>query len=483
MIARAPRTARRIAAVAVAAIAGLSGCAPPASYLGATLPQPCAAHDVEGCLGWMVERDLSEAELGLYGDTALRDYVQGIADRLATGSLLPHAPRIVITDHDGTYATSGSRIVIARPTIQRLDSEAELAGVIAHELAHIEGHHAVVSLFGPPPDADPLLLRRDAEAIADERAVALLERAGYSPSAMARALRAVLDSEDEEHPLRADRIAHVAVLAGHRTGFEGRAELLAHLDHMVAGHDSRLGHRVGDTWVIAALGVALDLEAGDVIRGTHDVLVVRRGRATLAFYPIGAPWAREIAASLTDRASETRRLGRITIGTMPGPDTPHPAGGAAGNGAGDAAGDGAGDGAGDAAGGPAGDAIGDADAATPVGKLARAVRSTLPQPLAGTRVALLERPHGALVIELSGRTLPELALRDATADELAAAEPARIVIEHAIRAGAAADALICEGRLLDDPRRRVAAGEPLKCADRALDAHELALDFIATAAP
>jgi Peptidase family M48 len=250
-----------VRAIAIATAAGALGlaCARP-SYLGTRMPEPCVAHDVEACLGWMIERDLADAALDLYDDDALRDYAQGVADRLARGSLLARAPHIVIADHDGTYATSGSRIVIGRPTIERLDSEAELAGVIAHELAHIEGHHAVVSLFGPPPAGDDaLVLRRDAEAIADERAVALLERAGYAPGAMARALRAVLDAEDDEHPLRADRIARAKVMAGGQPGFEGRAELLGHLEHMVVGRDARLGRRVGDAWVVGALGLALEL--------------------------------------------------------------------------------------------------------------------------------------------------------------------------------------------------------------------------------
>jgi hypothetical protein len=422
-----------------AALLALAACTRP-SYLGATLPQPCTAHDVEGCLGWMVERDLADAELDLYDDTALQGYVQGVAERLARVSSLPHAPRVVIADRDGTYATSGSRIVIGRPTIERLDSEAELAGVVAHELAHIEGHHAVVSLFGPPPDDDWLVLRRDAEAIADERAVALLERAGYTPGAMARALRAVLDTEDDEHPLRADRIARVAVMAGDRRGFEGRAELLAHLEHMVVGRDSRLGRRIDDTWVIAALDLALELGPDDVVREANNVLVLRRAHATLAAYAIGAPWAREIASSLEDRASDVRPLGRITIGTVARPTERDD---------------------------------------TPLGKLARAVRDTLPQPATGTRVAILERPHGALVIELGGHSLPELGLRDATPEELAAAEPPRIVIEHAWRSGTAAHALVCDGRLLDRPDRRVAAGDPLKCADRAIASRELSLDTVA----
>src|SRR5262249_37084696 len=120
---------------------------------------------------------------------------------------------------------------------------------------------------------------------------------------------------------------------------------------------------------------------------------------------------------------------------------------------------------------------------TPLGKLARAIRNTLPQPPIGTRVAILERARGALVIELGGRTLPELGLRGATAAELAAAEPTRIVIEHASRAGPAGEALVCEGRLLDDPARRVAAGDPVKCTDRETGSRTLSLGPVAAIGP
>nr|MBA3845688.1 SDR family NAD(P)-dependent oxidoreductase [Planctomycetota bacterium] len=56
--------------------------------------------------------------------------------------------RVIIADRDETYATSGRRIVIARRTLEKLSSEAELAAVIAHEVAHVEGRHGIVSLFG-----------------------------------------------------------------------------------------------------------------------------------------------------------------------------------------------------------------------------------------------------------------------------------------------------------------------------------------------
>jgi hypothetical protein len=408
----------------------LAACAQP-RYLGAKVPKPCTAGDAESCLGWMAERELAAAELDLDDDdddAALRRYVQQIANRLTRASLLDRSPRMVISDHEDTYATSGHRIVIARRTIEQLGSEAELAGVIAHELAHVEGRHGVVSLFGRPPD-EGFVHRRDAEAVADERAVWLLERAGYAPAAMATALRAVLEAEDEEHPLRADRIARVTVLAGGPGGFVGRDELLRAVANMVVGRDPRLGRRHGGAWVVAALGLAFQLEDTDLVRVDSDILAIQRERATVLAYAVGAPWGRELAATLENRERVVSDLGTVTLGTIP-------------------------------YNAPRDD--------SPLGKLARAVRRSLPQPAPGTRAAILVRPRGALVIEITGRTAPALALRSATDHELASAEPARLVVAHAPRAGMISELGVC-AHLVDDPDRVVRAGEPIKCAESAGD--------------
>jgi hypothetical protein len=418
---------RALIIVAVAA-----GCARP-HYLGAAVPQPCTARDVEGCLGWMLERDLHSAELGIYDDAQLRTYVQRVVDRLARSAQVDRAPRVVIADQDETYATAGRRIVIGRTTLEKLGSEAELAGVLAHELAHIEGRHLMVSLFGRPITGDTQVDRRDSEAIADERAVWLLERAGYAPVAMGRALRAVLTAEDDEHPLRADRIARVEALAAGRGGFEGRDELLRQLDRMVVGRDPRLGRQVGDVWVVPALGIALEIafSRGDELHSANDLLAVKRGGAALLAYAIGTPWARELIDALDDRDTSTTSLGRVTTGTVV--------------------------------------AARASEDLSPLGKLAHAIRSTLPQPPVGTRVAILERPRGALVLEVGGSDLPRFGLRSATPRELATARPIRIAIERAPRAGTLAEVGACPGRLLDDPARRVAIGDRIKCADRAAE--------------
>lgn len=425
-------------------VVALAACGGHARYLGSPLPDACTGAQTEACAGWMAEQDLAAGGLDVYGDPALRRYVQEIADRLARGSHLAHAPRVVISDHDGTYAAFGDRIVIGRMAIEKLGSEAELAAIVAHELVHVEGRHASVSLYGPDTDGSWLASRRDAEGIADERAVSLLERAGYAPAAMTRALEAELPDEDaaaaahDEHPPRAERLAHVARLTGDRLdGFDGRAELLAHVDHMIIGRDTRLGVRVDDAWVIAVLGVAIDLPPRDIVHVDGDSIVLRHGRSSLTAYPIGAPWAHELAATLVDRASTESALGRITVGTAPA----------------------------------------HASSDAPLARLEQSVRELLPQPVPGTWVVVLDRPRGGLVLELAPKSDPFIrdrwleGMRAASRAELAAAEPRYLAIRRAPHAGSVAElAAGCPdpeaARALDRPDRVLGAGDPLKCTNR-----------------
>jgi hypothetical protein len=122
------------------------------------------------------------------------------------------------------------------------------------------------------------------------------------------------------------------------------------------------------------------------------------------------------------------------------------------------------------------------DGSDPLERLEDAVRATLPQPLPGTWVVIVERcpataPCGGLVIELAvhGDTVANQrwlgGLRAATRNELVAAEPARIVLATASRqARFVTLANACPNPRaaldLDDPERVIPPGEPFKCTDR-----------------
>ncbi len=422
------------------ALALFTACVAPPAIVGPDTGA-CTSSDPERCASALAERDLLAGDLDVYNDAALRTYVQSIADRLARGARLPHSPRVVISNHDGTYAPFGNAVVIGRITIQKLGTEAELAAVVAHEMAHLEGHHATLSLFGPDAEKEWLVTRRDAEGIADERAVALLERAGYSPSAMPRALVAELEGDDDQHPPRAERIQRVVALAANRTGFEGREELLHHLDKMVVGRDTRLGVEVDNAWVMSSLGLALDLPHTDVARSEGDALVLRHGHATMNAYVVGAPWAKEIAAELDQTETETTTIGKITVGIVRDREA----------------------------------------SADRIVRLEDAVRATLPQPVSGEWVVVIERcpvdrTCGGIVFELvkgdvSAHQRWLGGLRQATPKELDAAEPARIVLATAGRSATlssliheCANPVAAEG--LDDPGRAIVPGEVFKCTDR-----------------
>jgi hypothetical protein len=259
---------------------------------------------------------------------------------------------------------------------------------------------------------------------------------------MGRALRSVLsrDREDDEHPAVSARIADVDRLAaGRRDGFDGRSEYLHAIDHMVVGRDVRRGLRPSVAWIVADLDLAVDLPAGAYdSTDARDVLRYGAGRTGMDAYMIGAIWGHELAAGLDDRSMISDPLGTRTTGTMP----VRP---------------------------PRDD--------TPIGKVLRAQRNSLMHPPAGSRVAIIERPHGALVIELDARSEDKevsrwvSAVRAATPAELAAAEPARLKITIAPRAATVRELVAgCIDRsaalLLDDPDRVVPAGGLFKCTDR-----------------
>ena len=84
--------------------------------------------------------------VGIYDDPELAAYVNEIGARLVAKSSMPDQEftfTLLDSPDINAFALPGGLIYINRGLLAYLDSEAELAGVIAHEIGHItERHHA-----------------------------------------------------------------------------------------------------------------------------------------------------------------------------------------------------------------------------------------------------------------------------------------------------------------------------------------------------
>jgi predicted Zn-dependent protease len=175
-------------------------------------------------------------------DPGVQRYVDQLGQRLVAQA--PRAERrfdfqftvLEGPDHVNAFALPGGHIFVYSGLIQAAHSEAELASVLAHEVAHVTAGHpadllaAQVGLSTLQELAlgrNPALLvqlgsaiasqgylaaySRDQEQEADKRGLQFLAQAGYEPSAMARFFQ-------ELAAPRADRLAPLSLARGSGPG-------------------------------------------------------------------------------------------------------------------------------------------------------------------------------------------------------------------------------------------------------------------------
>jgi predicted Zn-dependent protease len=96
-------------------------------------------------LGQQAARDV-EYSLGLLQDAGLQQYVRGIGSAMAALSERPNLPwRFGVIDDPvpNAFALPGGPVYVTRGLLALLDSEAQLATVLGHEIGHITARHAV----------------------------------------------------------------------------------------------------------------------------------------------------------------------------------------------------------------------------------------------------------------------------------------------------------------------------------------------------
>jgi predicted Zn-dependent protease len=141
------------------------------------------------------------AAVTLLNDATVTGYVERLCHRLA-----PEVSIAVTVDTAARAAARyGDGIRISTAMISGARNEAELAGILAHEIAHYRSDAASAPLGD---DGGGLCLRfagkepkfataRQWEMDADQAAIAMLTRTGYDPAAMLRYFSALRHSDRE----------------------------------------------------------------------------------------------------------------------------------------------------------------------------------------------------------------------------------------------------------------------------------------------
>ena len=215
-------TARRTGASLLFVLATVSGA-------GAAFTLVSVEQEVQ--LGQQAQAEISK-EMPVLRDATLDRYVDSIGERLAAnapGPKYPYSFGVVNYKELNAFALPGGPIYVHRGTIAAARTEAQLAGVMAHEVAHVAQRHAakqiskgivangLLGLLGAVLDdggrgeqaarigasvvAQSVFMKfsRDDERDADRVGAEIMERAGWDPHGLAEFMQ-VLQNEQKRSP-------------------------------------------------------------------------------------------------------------------------------------------------------------------------------------------------------------------------------------------------------------------------------------------
>lgn len=247
-----------------------------------------------------------EASIGLVENPELQSYVSRIGQELAATSERPDLPwsfEVVDDPVVNAFALPGGFIYVTRGILAHFQSEAELAGVLGHEIGHVTARHSVNQLsrqqlgqlglgvgmvlsedirrYGDVLQAGLGLLSlkysRDDETESDELGVRYMGRAGYEPEALIGVFEMLASVSGGEggrvpewqstHPYPENREAHLReVMASQENAPAGsqveRDTYLDRIDGMVYGADPREGYFQESLFLHPGMAFQLRFPAG-----------------------------------------------------------------------------------------------------------------------------------------------------------------------------------------------------------------------------
>jgi predicted Zn-dependent protease len=186
-------------------------------------------------LGRELARDV-EAQSRIIGDPVITEYVNRVGQQLVRNSdaRVPFVIKVVDNDEINAFALPGGFFYVNTGLLLAAENEAELAGVMAHEIAHVAARHAtrnatkaeiwniaslpLVFLGGPAGYAVRqiaglavpmgfLKFSRDAEREADLLGLEYCYKAGYDPASFVQFFEKLHATEKKKHSALAKAFA------------------------------------------------------------------------------------------------------------------------------------------------------------------------------------------------------------------------------------------------------------------------------------
>ena len=232
-------------------------------------------------------------------------YVEQVGKNIAVQSGLGNAQSafnvtLLNSAVNNAFAVPGGYVYITRQLVNLMNNEAELAGVMGHEVGHVAARHSAKrqqkaqtnqllgvlgqvlagavlgnsglgqlgqQIAGTVPQLATLRYSRGQEVEADQLGINYLKRAGYDPHAMASVLRSLaaqnsLDAQlmgrrdatipewASTHPDPASRVAAADQYAGSgTTGVTNRDTFLTRIDGLLYGDDPKQGMIEGQQFI------------------------------------------------------------------------------------------------------------------------------------------------------------------------------------------------------------------------------------------
>lgn len=290
------------------------------SLFAATLYSGCARNPVTGKKEVVLMSEEQEiamgkeadpqiiAQFGLYEDKALQEYLNQVGQKIASVSHrknIQYNFRLLDAELINAFALPGGYVYFTRGIMAHFNNEAELMGVLGHEVGHVAARHSVAQqrnqLFGQlgliaglvlVPDLAPfaesaqqglgllfLKFGRDAEKQSDELGVEYSSRLGYDAKEMAEFFK-TLERQDQQrgqvipeflstHPNPGNRYVTVGKLADQwknklnlSNPKVARNEYLRRINGLIYGDDPKQGFVENNVFYHPVLRFQLPIPAG-----------------------------------------------------------------------------------------------------------------------------------------------------------------------------------------------------------------------------